>query len=94
MKAKAAFVIGAALGYLFGTDKGRAKLEEAKGWASKTWQDPRVQEKVSEVSSTATRFAKDKTATLKDKATGSSGSPTEPGTTPGTTPGPTAPSGM
>ncbi len=71
MKTKAAFVIGAALGYLFGTDKGRAKLEEAKGWATKTWKDPRVQEKVSEVSSTATKFAKDKTSALKDRTTSS-----------------------
>jgi hypothetical protein len=102
MKGKAAFVIGAALGYLFGTDQGRVKLEKAKGWATDTWKDPRVQEKVSEVSSTATHFAKEKAGALKEKASGSSSSgstgtpgPAAPGastpgstTAPGTTPGP------
>lgn len=81
MKAKSAFVIGAALGYLFGTDKGRQKLEKAKGWASETWKDPRVQEKVSEVSTTASQLAKQQASALKQR-TSSDSSTTPPATGP------------
>ncbi|WP_407319046.1 hypothetical protein UQW22_01375 [Isoptericola halotolerans] len=50
MKATTALVIGAALGYFLGTEKGRSTLDQAKGWATETWNDPRVQEKVAEFS--------------------------------------------
>ncbi|WP_344246324.1 YtxH domain-containing protein [Isoptericola hypogeus] len=46
-------MIGAALGYLLGTEKGRQQLDKAKDWATETWNDPRVQEKVSEVADLA-----------------------------------------
>jgi hypothetical protein len=78
MKAKAAFVIGATLGYLFGTDKGRVKLEQAKGWANQTWHDPRVQEKVSEVSSSASQFAKERASALKERKSSDTSSTTGP----------------
>ncbi|WP_277208294.1 YtxH domain-containing protein [Isoptericola croceus] len=51
MKATTALVLGAALGYFLGTEKGRATLDQAKGWATDTWNDPRVQEKVGEFQS-------------------------------------------
>ncbi len=78
MKAKSAFVIGAALGYLFGTEKGRARLEKAKGWADEKWHDPRVQERVSEVSSSATQFAKQQASALKERTSSGSSSTTGP----------------
>ena len=60
MKAGPAFVIGAALGYLVGTEKGRQQLDRAMDWATETWNDPRVQEKVSDLSATVTDFAKER----------------------------------
>jgi hypothetical protein len=68
MKAKSAFVIGAALGYFLGTEKGRAQLDKARDWATDTWNDPRVQTKVSDISSSVTDFAKTQSAALKDRA--------------------------
>ena len=62
MKAGPAFVIGATLGYLVGTEKGREQLDRAKGWATETWNDPRVQAKVSDLSATVTDFAKERSA--------------------------------
>ncbi|CAM3477323.1 hypothetical protein [Isoptericola cucumis] len=62
MKAGPAFVIGATLGYLVGTEKGRQQLDRAKGWATETWNDPRVQAKVSDLSATVTDFAKERSA--------------------------------
>ncbi len=62
MKAGPAFVIGAALGYLVGTERGRQQLDRAKDWATETWNDPRVQEKVSDLSATVTDFAKERSA--------------------------------
>ena len=50
MKATTALVIGAALGSFLGTEKGRSTIDQAKGWATETWNDPRVQEKVAEFS--------------------------------------------
>lgn len=57
MKAGPAFVIGAALGYLVGTEKGRAQLDKARDWATETWHDPRVQEKVTELKDRASGTA-------------------------------------
>ncbi|MCK9792696.1 YtxH domain-containing protein [Isoptericola sp. 4D.3] len=71
MKAGPAFVVGAALGYLFGTEKGRQQLDKAKGWATETWNDPRVQAKVSDVTSSVTEFAKEQGSALKDRTAGS-----------------------
>ncbi|WP_166845506.1 hypothetical protein [Isoptericola sp. BMS4] len=68
MKAGPAFVIGAALGYLLGTEKGRSQLDKARGWATETWNDPRVQEKVSDLSSGVGEFARAQSAAIKDRA--------------------------
>jgi hypothetical protein len=57
MKAITALAAGVALGYYLGTDKGREHLDKAKGWAVDTWNDPRVQEKVSEVQEKVTSKA-------------------------------------
>jgi hypothetical protein len=45
MKGKAALVIGAAVGYVFGTRAGHERYEQIKSRANRLWQDPRVQEK-------------------------------------------------
>ncbi|MEL7975424.1 hypothetical protein AAG589_06125 [Isoptericola sp. F-RaC21] len=71
MKAGPAFVVGAALGYLLGTEKGRQQLDKAKGWATETWNDPRVQAKVSDVTSSVTEFAREQGGALKDRTAGS-----------------------
>jgi len=49
MKGKAAFVLGAGLGYLFGTPSGREKLGSARSKLMDSWNDPRVQEKVGDI---------------------------------------------
>lgn len=67
MRGKAAFFIGAGLGYLFGTKAGRERFEQIKGWANQTWSDPKVQAKVNEYGSTAARVAKDKGGALAGK---------------------------
>lgn len=68
MKGKLAFVVGAGVGYLFGTRAGRQQFEKIKGWATETWNDPRVQGYVHDTQQQATEFAKTQGAALKDKA--------------------------
>ncbi|MDQ0425662.1 YtxH domain-containing protein [Cellulomonas iranensis] len=68
MKGKAAFVVGAGVGYLLGTRAGRQQFEKIKTWASDTWHDPRVQGYVQDAEKTATEFARTQGAALKDKA--------------------------
>lgn len=68
MKGKAAFVLGAGVGYVLGTRAGRAQFEKIKGWVSDAWHDPRVQAGVDDLEASAARFAKDQGVALKDKA--------------------------
>lgn len=68
MKGKLTFLAGAGVGYLLGTRAGRQQFEKIKGWATETWQDPRVQGYVKEAESAATDFAKTQGGALKDKA--------------------------
>ncbi|SFJ66485.1 YtxH domain-containing protein [Cellulomonas sp. KH9] len=70
MKGKLAFVVGAGVGYLLGTRAGRQQFEKIKGWASDTWNDPRVQGYVHDAEQAATEFAKTQGGALKDKAKG------------------------
>lgn len=53
MKGKAAFVLGAGFGYLIGTPAGRERLDKVKGWATDTWHDPRIQEKLGDLRGSA-----------------------------------------
>jgi hypothetical protein len=59
MKGKLLLLAGAAVGYIFGTRAGRERYEQIKQNATKAWNDPRVQEKVTEaehfVSETASK---------------------------------------
>lgn len=68
MKGKAAFVVGAGVGYLLGTRAGRQQFEKIKAWASDTWHDPRVQGYVQDAEQAATEFARTQGSALKDKA--------------------------
>lgn len=68
MKGKLAFVVGTGVGYLLGTRAGRQQFEKIKGWASETWQDPRVQGYVQDAEHAASQFARTQGAALKDKA--------------------------
>ena len=59
MKGKLLLLAGAAVGYVLGTRAGRERYEQIKQNVTKAWNDPRVQEKVSEaehfVSETASK---------------------------------------
>ena len=48
-KLLAVAAIGAAVGYLFGTEQGRAKLEQFKVRAREVASDPEMQQKVSDI---------------------------------------------
>jgi hypothetical protein len=50
MMGKLALVVGAAAGYVLGTRDGRQRYDQIKSRAEALWQDPKVQEKVSQVS--------------------------------------------
>lgn len=86
MKGKAALLIGAAVGYVLGTRDGRERYEQIKSKATGMWQDPKVQQKVSEVQD----LAKEKAPLVKDKVAekvgsgsdSSDGSPSTVGSTP------------
>lgn len=66
MRTKAAFLIGAAVGYVLGTRAGREQFEKIRAGAQQVWEDPRVQEKVADASG----FVKEKAPDLKDKVEG------------------------
>ena len=61
-------VVGAAVGYLVGTEKGRAKLSVWTGKAKEAWQDPKVQEKVHQAAETVKEQAPVVAEKLKAKA--------------------------
>lgn len=71
MRNKLIFVIGAAVGYVVGTRRGRRGYEQLKSQATELWNNPKVKQTVSDVQ----QFAKEKLpvvapllATAADKA--------------------------
>ncbi|MEO7006523.1 MAG: YtxH domain-containing protein [Terrimesophilobacter sp.] len=56
MRGKLVLLVGVGIGYVLGARAGRERYEDIKVWASKLWNDPRVQHQVHE----AGEFAKDK----------------------------------
>ncbi|MEO7372803.1 MAG: YtxH domain-containing protein [Terrimesophilobacter sp.] len=56
MRGKLVLLVGVGIGYVLGARAGRERYEDIKMWASKLWNDPRVQHQVHE----AEEFAKDK----------------------------------
>lgn len=59
MKGKLALVLGAGVGYVLGTRDGRQRYEQIKTKAEELWSDPKVQDKVSQVSRSVSSGAKD-----------------------------------
>jgi hypothetical protein len=73
---KIVFLLGGAVGYVLGTRAGRQQFEKIRHQAQKVWENPRVQESISDVEEKASGFVKTKAPELKDKLTGkSSGEP-------------------
>lgn len=70
MRVKAAFIAGAGIGYVLGTRAGRQQFEKLQGWSKSVWQDPRVQQQVTDLEEKASEIAKTEGAALKDKVTG------------------------
>lgn len=77
MRTKAAFLIGGAVGYVFGTRAGREQFERMRTQFEKLWADPRVQSKVSDVEHRASTLVKEKGPELKDKVSGAVRSATD-----------------
>lgn len=71
MKNKLLLLVGAGIGYLLGTEKGREKLAALTGKAKEAWNDPKVQEKVHQAANTVKEQAPTVAEKVKAKATGS-----------------------
>lgn len=69
MNGKIALVVGAAVGYVVGTRDGRGRYEQLKSKAEGLWQDPKVQDKVSQ----ATHKAQEKVSSVSGSGTSTSG---------------------
>lgn len=66
--AKTAFLLGAAAGYVLGTRAGRERYEQIRTTAQQFWQNPKVQQRVTEVEERAAATASDLSSTAKEKA--------------------------
>ena len=69
MKSKAAFIVGAGIGYVLGTRAGRRQFESIKAHAIDVWNSDTVQSTVSTLQDQATTVAKEQGAALKEKVT-------------------------
>ncbi len=67
MRMKAAFLIGGAVGYVLGTRAGREQFEKIRVQAKKLWEDPRVQEGLSDVEHRAEDLIREKGPEIKEK---------------------------
>ena len=73
MRSKLMFLAGAAVGYVLGTRDGRGRYEQMKSQADALWNDPRVQEKVTQ----AGQAVKDKAPEVQAKVAEATGQATE-----------------
>ena len=69
MKSKAAFILGAGIGYVLGTRAGRRQFESIKAHAIDVWNSDTVQSTVSTLQDQAATVAKEQGAALKEKVT-------------------------
>lgn len=69
MKTRIAFVVGAGLGYVFGTRAGREKYEELAAKVDELWANPRVQQQVNSAQEVFDTVVTEKVPTLAKKAT-------------------------
>lgn len=68
MKTKAAFIVGAGIGYVLGTRAGRRQFESIKTHARDLWNNETVQSTVTNLQDKATEVAKEQGSALKDVA--------------------------
>lgn len=94
MNGKAAFIAGAAVGYLLGTRAGREQYEKMKSGAKSALDHPAVKDKVAKAETAITDAVQkqgakvtDQVASMvKERFTGSTGSPSSAGSSPTGTP--------
>jgi hypothetical protein len=65
MKGKLALLAGAAVGYVFGSRAGRERYEQIKGKVGEVWNNPRIQDKVTD----AEHFVSEKAPGVQAKIT-------------------------
>ncbi|MCV2393832.1 hypothetical protein OEB99_05885 [Actinotalea sp. M2MS4P-6] len=64
MRAKAAFVLGGVVGYVLGTRAGREQFERISDQARRVWEDPKVQEAISDATQRASAYLQEKAPDL------------------------------
>ena len=67
MRTKAAFVLGGLVGYVLGTRAGREQFERITASARRVWEDPRVQDGISDAGHRAGAYVQDKAPDLAEK---------------------------
>ena len=74
---KGAFILGVAVGYVFGARTGRERYDRIKGRATSVWESPRVQRNVDTAKQTAKSVAGSATQKVRERLPGSSSSASE-----------------
>lgn len=67
MRGKAAFVLGGVVGYVLGTRAGREQFDRIAAQAKRVWDDPRVQQTVTDVGERASTYVQDVAPDLQAK---------------------------